>query len=83
MRPDLFICKNYPAGVVQRRLEGEASQVVVVLQVDMVPLNHQSSTWRRQTHSVNSHGSLTTRSKKKYRRHYFCLEQARNKSLTG
>lgn len=44
MCPDLFICKNNPAGVVQRRLEGEASQVVAVLQVDMVPLNHQSST---------------------------------------
>lgn len=37
-----FICENNPACVVQRRLEGEASQVVVVLEVDVIPLHHQS-----------------------------------------
>ena len=37
-----FICENDPACVVQRRLEGEASQVVVVLEVDVIPLHHQS-----------------------------------------
>lgn len=37
-----FICEHNPARVVQRRLEGEASQVVVVLEVDVIPLHHQS-----------------------------------------
>lgn len=42
MSTDLFVGKNNPARVVQCCLEGEASQVVVVLQVDVVPLHHQS-----------------------------------------
>lgn len=37
-----FICEDDPACIVQRRLEGEASQVVVVLKVDVIPLHHQS-----------------------------------------
>lgn len=41
MCPDLLVCKHDPARVVQRGLEGEAPQVVVVLQVDVVPLHHQ------------------------------------------
>ena len=42
MRLHLFVCKDNPACVVQRGLEGEASQVVVILEVDVVPLHHQS-----------------------------------------
>lgn len=37
-----FICEHNPACVVQRRLEGETSQVVVVLEVNVIPLHHQS-----------------------------------------
>lgn len=37
-----FICEHNPACVVQRGLEGETSQVVVVLEVDVIPLHHQS-----------------------------------------
>lgn len=38
----LFVSKDDPPGVVQRGLEGEAPQVVAVLQVNVVPLHHQS-----------------------------------------
>lgn len=44
----LLVGKDNPAGVVKRRLEGETAQVVVVLQVDVVPLNHQGRSWAEQ-----------------------------------
>lgn len=40
--PYFFIRENDPSCTVQRRLEGEAPQVVVVLQVNVIPLHHQS-----------------------------------------
>lgn len=43
--PYFFIRENDPSCTVQRRLEGEAPQVVVVLQVDVIPLHHQSRSW--------------------------------------
>lgn len=47
--PHLLVGKDDPAGVVQRGLEGEAAQVVVVLQVDVVPLHHQGRSCTQQT----------------------------------
>lgn len=39
----LFVCKHNASVAVQNSLEGERSQIDVVLEVNAVPLNHQCS----------------------------------------
>lgn len=50
---DLFVGEDDASIVVQCGLEGEAAQVVIVLEVDMVPLDHQSGTYKKEGHSHN------------------------------
>lgn len=46
--PHLFVGEDDPTSLVQCGLEGETSQAVVVLQVDVVPLHNQSSSLKEK-----------------------------------
>lgn len=51
--PHLFVGEDDPTSLVQCGLEGETSQAVVVLQVDVVPLHNQSSSLKEKRKSEN------------------------------
>lgn len=57
--PHLFVGEDDPTSLVQCGLEGETSQAVVVLQVDVVPLHNQSSSLKEKGEKRKSKNIFT------------------------